>query len=183
MERFKDRIVYVTGAGSGVGRATAALFAAEGAKVFAVDVNQDGLDETVGAIRASVANPDASMRANSPDATTRSGTRGSDEPLSPGVAPNECTMSFASSCKSRAFPRCVSSNRSRRSTGSMDCSSVQATSPPHWAIWEIPTTRKCALRSKMPDAASARPARLPAFSLPSRQTRAIGSSKDSPSWP
>lgn len=49
--RFKDRIVYVTGAASGVGRATAKLFAAEGARVFAVDVNQEGVQETINTIR------------------------------------------------------------------------------------------------------------------------------------
>ena len=50
--RFMDRTAYITGAASGLGRATAMLFAAEGAKVFAVDVNGDGVVETVNAIRA-----------------------------------------------------------------------------------------------------------------------------------
>jgi meso-butanediol dehydrogenase / (S,S)-butanediol dehydrogenase / diacetyl reductase len=49
--RFSDRSIFVTGASSGLGRATATLFAAEGAKVFAVDVNRDGLAETIGGIR------------------------------------------------------------------------------------------------------------------------------------
>jgi NAD(P)-dependent dehydrogenase (short-subunit alcohol dehydrogenase family) len=49
--RFADRVVFVTGAGSGLGRATAQLFAAEGGRVFCVDVNQAGVEETVGAIR------------------------------------------------------------------------------------------------------------------------------------
>lgn len=49
--RFSDRAVFITGAGSGLGRATAQLFAAEGAKVYAVDVNPDGLAETILAIR------------------------------------------------------------------------------------------------------------------------------------
>jgi meso-butanediol dehydrogenase/(S,S)-butanediol dehydrogenase/diacetyl reductase len=51
-ERFADRAVYVTGAASGLGRATALLFGREGAKVFAVDCNGDGVVETVKAIRA-----------------------------------------------------------------------------------------------------------------------------------
>ena len=50
--RFADRTVYVTGAASGLGRATAQLFAAEGAKVFAVDCNGDGVVEAVNALRA-----------------------------------------------------------------------------------------------------------------------------------
>src|SRR2546428_12859872 len=49
--RFADRVLFITGAGSGLARATAKLFAAEGAKVFAVDVNPDGLAETILAIR------------------------------------------------------------------------------------------------------------------------------------
>lgn len=48
--RFADRVVFVTGAGSGLGRATARLFAAEGARVFAVDVNAEGVAETIAAI-------------------------------------------------------------------------------------------------------------------------------------
>ena len=31
MKRFEDKVVYVTGAASGIGRATAILFASEGA--------------------------------------------------------------------------------------------------------------------------------------------------------
>lgn len=43
--RFAGKSVLVTGAGSGIGRATARLFAGEGARVLAVDVSE-GVDET-----------------------------------------------------------------------------------------------------------------------------------------
>ena len=43
--RFSGKSVVVTGAGSGIGRATARLFAAEDARVLAVDVS-DGVEET-----------------------------------------------------------------------------------------------------------------------------------------
>jgi NAD(P)-dependent dehydrogenase (short-subunit alcohol dehydrogenase family) len=46
MSRLTDKRAIVTGAASGIGRASAKLFAAEGAKVLAVDVN-DNVHETV----------------------------------------------------------------------------------------------------------------------------------------
>jgi meso-butanediol dehydrogenase / (S,S)-butanediol dehydrogenase / diacetyl reductase len=49
--RFTDRTVWISGAGSGLGRATARLFAAEGARVWAADVNGDGVGETILSIR------------------------------------------------------------------------------------------------------------------------------------
>lgn len=49
--RLKDKVAIVTGAGSqgpgwGNGKATAVVFAREGAKVFAVDLNPDAVEET-----------------------------------------------------------------------------------------------------------------------------------------
>lgn len=45
--RLKDKVCFITGAGSGMGRTAAILFAREGAKVAAVDLNPEGLEETV----------------------------------------------------------------------------------------------------------------------------------------
>ena len=44
--RLEHKVAIITGAASGIGRASALRFAAEGAYVVAVDVNQEGLDET-----------------------------------------------------------------------------------------------------------------------------------------
>jgi NAD(P)-dependent dehydrogenase (short-subunit alcohol dehydrogenase family) len=49
--RFVDRSVLVTGAGSGIGRATAQLFAAEGARVVAVDQKEADAEKTVALIK------------------------------------------------------------------------------------------------------------------------------------
>jgi NAD(P)-dependent dehydrogenase (short-subunit alcohol dehydrogenase family) len=50
MNRLQNKCARVTGAGSGIGRASASLFAAEGASVIAVDLNGDGVRETVESI-------------------------------------------------------------------------------------------------------------------------------------
>ncbi len=46
MERFEGKVAVVTGAASGVGRATTHRLASEGASVFGVDMNEAGLAET-----------------------------------------------------------------------------------------------------------------------------------------
>jgi len=50
--RLTGKVAIVTGAGSGIGRASALLFCREEATVVAVDWNLSHLDETVGLIRA-----------------------------------------------------------------------------------------------------------------------------------
>ncbi len=53
MSRFTDKVAFLTGVASGVGRATAIRLAAEGAAVFGVDVDEDGMAETVGLVDGS----------------------------------------------------------------------------------------------------------------------------------
>ncbi|GAA4414937.1 SDR family NAD(P)-dependent oxidoreductase [Quisquiliibacterium transsilvanicum] len=52
MGRLEGRRAIVTGAGSGIGRASAALFAREGASVLAVDRSRESVEETVAQIAA-----------------------------------------------------------------------------------------------------------------------------------
>lgn len=56
---FGDTLVTVSGAGSGIGRATACAFAAQGAEVVLSDIDEAGLNETAARIRAagSIAHP------------------------------------------------------------------------------------------------------------------------------
>lgn len=55
-KRFDEKVVLITGAGSGLGRATALQIAKEGAKLSLVDLNLVGLEETKETILAEVAN-------------------------------------------------------------------------------------------------------------------------------
>lgn len=51
-DRMKDKVALVTGASSGIGRATALTFAREGAKVVVADMNVIGGQETVQLVKA-----------------------------------------------------------------------------------------------------------------------------------
>lgn len=52
MKEFKDKVVVITGAGSGIGRATAMAFASEGAKLYITDINQGRVEAVADEIKA-----------------------------------------------------------------------------------------------------------------------------------
>src|SRR5271154_2652104 len=52
MRRFEGKSIFVSGAASGIGRATAARFGSEGGRVACADVNLAGAEETAASIRA-----------------------------------------------------------------------------------------------------------------------------------
>ena len=78
-DRVAGKVCIVTGAGSGIGRATALRLAEEGASVTCVDVNGDGVRETAGMIgEAAVAvaadvSDDAQVRSYTDDTVDRWG--------------------------------------------------------------------------------------------------------------
>ena len=53
--RLKDKVALITGAGAGIGRQAALLFSAEGARVVAVDVNEQAAKDTVASLKNAIA--------------------------------------------------------------------------------------------------------------------------------
>lgn len=52
MRRMTDKLAVITGAGSGIGRASALRFASEGARLAILDLNPEGLAETAEMVRS-----------------------------------------------------------------------------------------------------------------------------------
>lgn len=57
--RFDGQTVFVTGAGSGIGFEMARQFHAEGARVYAADLDPDGVPDGTAALRVDVTDPDS----------------------------------------------------------------------------------------------------------------------------
>ena len=67
MPRFQNQVLLLTGAASGIGRATTLKLAAEGASVFATDVVAEGLEETLKLANAAAASSGARLESRVTD--------------------------------------------------------------------------------------------------------------------
>jgi len=65
--RLAGKVILVTGAASGMGRVATAMFAAQGAKVIAADLNVAGLDETMAGLEGTLADSVLAVTGNVTD--------------------------------------------------------------------------------------------------------------------
>jgi len=68
---FHGKTIVITGAASGIGRATALIFAREGANVVCADINEKGVEQTVEQINTKYGNAGAQALALTIDVTKR----------------------------------------------------------------------------------------------------------------
>lgn len=71
MNRFTDKVALITGAASGIGRATAQRLAEEGATLFLADIDIEGLKLTVATLPENTRVHSESLDVSSPDACRR----------------------------------------------------------------------------------------------------------------
>ncbi len=72
MSRFTNKVVLITGGGSGLGRATAVRVASEGGKLALVDISEQGLEASKAAIREAA--PDAEVFTTTADVSSEAET-------------------------------------------------------------------------------------------------------------
>ena len=72
---FKGKTIVITGAASGIGRATALIFAREGANVVCADINETGVEQTVEQINAQSGNAGGQTLALTIDVTKRAAVK------------------------------------------------------------------------------------------------------------
>src|SRR5580692_240376 len=70
MENLKDKVVVITGAGSGIGQALARAMAAEGCRLALADRNPSGLKETLSMVKGATAKT-WTLDVTRPDAVVR----------------------------------------------------------------------------------------------------------------
>jgi 3-oxoacyl-[acyl-carrier protein] reductase len=68
---FRGKTILITGAASGIGRATALIFAREGANVVCADINEGGVEQTVEQVNAKFGNSGGHALALTIDVTKR----------------------------------------------------------------------------------------------------------------
>ena len=74
--RLQDQVAVITGAGSGFGRAASVMFAAHGACVYAVDLDDDAVEATVAEIGGSAIAHRADVSSSSDMESLAQGARG-----------------------------------------------------------------------------------------------------------
>ena len=72
---FNGKTIVITGAASGIGRATALIFAREGANVVCADINEAGVEQTVEQINAQSGNAGGQTLALTIDVTKRAAVK------------------------------------------------------------------------------------------------------------
>ena len=98
---FRGKTILITGAASGIGRATALIFAREGANVVCADVNEKGVEETSEQINAKYSNTGSQALALTIDVTKRAAV----EDMVPLALDDFGSIQFLFNCAGSAMAR------------------------------------------------------------------------------